>query len=177
MFVAHTIFRNEFALALITACQRKKIPHLFWEHDERKIGDAVHLLRFGLRKRVALVADGAFGLQTDKGCRYFLVEMDRGTISPKRMEEKYRGYEAWWQSHGPERRLGFPNVRILTVTTNVARLRRLLEAARDVRCRHGSGLFWMTTANAVNVEYPERLLEKVWIRALVGDYEKYSLLD
>ncbi len=78
---------------------------------------------------------------------------------------------------GHERRFGWRNVRILTVTTNAARLRRLLEAARDVRCRHGSGLFWMTTADAVNVELPARLFEKVWIRALAGDYEKYGLLD
>ena len=88
---------------------------------------------------MALVPDFAFGLKLADGSRrFFLVEIDRGTMPVVRsdtfrqtsFEEKMRAYLTAHAAKQHERQFGWNTFRVLTVTTDDRRARTMMEALR-----------------------------------------------
>lgn len=183
MFLEHTLARNEFALTLMMATRKTPgVELLLWEHRPERIRDVVHLAgKGGEYKRQPLVADGFFGLRVGarpRGRRevYFLVEIDRGTVSIPRMASRYRGYHEWWRTGAHRHRFGIPNIRILTVGKGKRRVERLRSAAEAPRSAiHVSGLFLFTQDTNVLLANSKQILEPIWQRA-TGD-GKHSLAE
>ena len=109
--------------------------------------------------------DFAFGLTlTDGSRRYFLVEIDRGTMPVVRsdilrqtsFEEKMRGYLTAHAAKQHERQFGWKTFRVLTITTDDRRGRTMMEALRQLRVPHspGASLFFFTTREELRPSDP-----------------------
>lgn len=124
------------------------------------------------------IPDGFFCFRCYNRNHYFLLELDRGTVSSKLMFKRYQDYYQWWKDNGAKNDLGVSSIRILTVTTSQKRMENLLGRCLKVKGDNlGSALFWFTTACNVNIFQPQTLLRRIWRKALANDTGLYSLLD
>jgi hypothetical protein len=108
-------------------------------------------VNIGSRQKCGVIPDRVFGLEfTDKSRRknrsWFSLEADRATMPVMRgnlhqssFYRKLLAYEATWKQNIHRFRFGWNRFRVLTVTTNPARLATMQEAARSLK--HGHGLF------------------------------------
>lgn len=160
--LAHDLERNTFGVVLELLARRRRLRLLRFETTRSKIADVTHLLVSGEVRRIPLVAD-ALALVEVEGLRTgLLIEIDRGTVAARRMEEKYRGYHAWWREGGPHRRFGIQSLRVLTVVPHKRRLRQLHTAALEATAGRGSGLLWFGEKSLVDLDAPEKLLTASW---------------
>jgi hypothetical protein len=101
----------------------------------------------GVVREIGVVPDIVFRLELpDRSRRYFVVEIDRGTMPISRadfaqtsFEKKMRAYLATYAAKQHERQFGWKNFRVLTLTTNRQRMQSMMDAARRVRMPHGPG--------------------------------------
>jgi Replication-relaxation len=124
----------------------------------------------GVPRQISAVPDLVFGLAPAKGSRrYFMVEIDRGTMPIVRsdpeqtsFERKMRVYLAAHAARQQERQFGWKNFRVLAVTTEPMRIRSMQEAARGLPAPHGPGasLFLFTTFGDMAASSP---LARPWI--------------
>jgi hypothetical protein len=131
----------------------------------------VTLSHRGIRHETGLVPDFSFGLTlTDGSRRYFLVEIDRGTMPVVRsdvlrqtsFEEKLRAYLTAHAAKQHERQFGWNTFRVLTATTDDYRKRTMMQALRSLRIPHspGTSLFFFATRDELRGRDP---LAHVWI--------------
>lgn len=109
----------------------------------------------GRTRESTVIPDLTFGLEfSSRSRRYFMVEIDRGTMpvwrsdpSQTSFEGKMRTYLAAYAAKQHVRRLGWQSFRVLTITTDEARRRSMLNALRGVADPTGIGrsLFWFST--------------------------------
>jgi hypothetical protein len=109
----------------------------------------------GTMREVGLVPDFIFGLALSGGShRYFVVEIDRGTMPVVRTnflqtsyERKMRAYITAYAANEHERHFGWKPFRVLTVTTDQFRLQTMMKALQNLHVPHSPGgqLFYFTT--------------------------------
>lgn len=109
----------------------------------------------GIVRDIGLVPDFAFGLRFSDGSRRcFLVEIDRGTMpivrsnfSQTSIQRKMRAYLTAHATRLHERQFGWKAFRVLTVTTDPARVRSMIDAARrlNIPGSVGASLFLFAT--------------------------------
>ncbi|MDB4930574.1 MAG: hypothetical protein JWM10_3058 [Myxococcaceae bacterium] len=167
--LAHELGVNDLAIALERLHARGATQLLDWQTARERIADVTHLNVKGRVVRVPLVADALAVFGTSRGRTGLLVEIDMGTVSATRMRTKYAGYHAWWKDGGPARRLGLAATRVLTIASTRRRMERLRAIACEAVPPGGSALFWFLSADAVDPEKPERLLDPVARVARAGD--------
>ena len=166
-FIEHQIEIVNFQVALERAMRDRRDVRLL--HPEEMIA-ASRKLRpvsrdaFALRAKAvprgkmresSVIPDLVFGLvRADGARRYFMVEIDRGTMPVRRsdqartsFESKMRTYLVAYASKAHARQLGWRSFRVLVVTTDRQRTRSMQEVLRDVRSAHGisASPFWFTT--------------------------------
>jgi hypothetical protein len=109
-------------------------------------------------------ADGYFTLRLPSTQRqaHFCLEIDQGTMTNPRWQEKVKAYQEFRQSGQSERQWGTRNFRVLAVTTSERRLTNLKKATEQAR---GDHFFWFTTFEKVNIWEPETILDAVWLVA------------
>ena len=108
---------------------------------------SIQLQHRGGVHEVGLVPDLVFGLRFGDGSRRcFMVEVDRGTMPVTRsdirqtsFERKMRSYLTAHATRQHERHFGWKTFRVLTVTTDEARLRSMREALRRLHVPHSQG--------------------------------------
>src|SRR5947207_4735469 len=95
----------------------------------------------------AVIPDLVFGLRLSGGARHnFMVEIDRGTMPVRRadfektsFERKMLGYLAAHAAREHERKLGWKNFKVLTVSTDRERILTMMEVCRKVRIPGSAG--------------------------------------
>lgn len=128
---------------------------------------------------IPVVPDAVFALEFVDGRRsYFYVEADRATmpisrsdISQSSYRRKLLGYLAAHKSKQYITHLGFTNLRVLNITTSVARTVSMRDAVCNIMGGRGSGLFlfinnrslvkctplhaeWLTTKDPIRIDAP-----------------------
>lgn len=116
--------------------------------------------------------DGYFllGVSGTEQQAHFFLEVDRGTMSNTRLQEKIKAYHEFRQSGRSQRYYGTRNFRVLTVTTSEPRLANLKRTTEQAK---GDHYFWFTTQEQVNIWQPEIILDEVW--AVATKEEKHLL--
>ena len=175
LMLAHDLARNTLGVVFHVLARRGQLSLLRFEMARARIADAVQVLVRGRVVRVPLVADAYAVLGPAEHPTALLVEVDRGTVSAKRMREKFLGYYRWWYEHGPLRRFGLQSLRIATIASTTARMQRLRDLAREATGGHAPGLFWFGTESLVSLAAPETLLAPMWTTA--GDEPPRALLQ
>ena len=178
-FIEHQVEIMDFYVGLECATRARADVHLIHPDelvatfpDQRAAARNPFTLRVtlshrGVMQEVGLVPDFAFGLTLAGGSRrYFLVEIDRGTMPVVRsdvlrqtsFEEKMRAYLTAHAAKQHERQFGWNTFRVLTVTTDDRRARTMTEALRKLRVPHslGAALFLFATRDGLCVGDPLR---------------------
>jgi hypothetical protein len=139
------------------------------ETDDRKLARAVHVVDPGQEpERIVLQPDGLIVTKGPIGHEALLVEVDRSTTAPKRMQLRYKGYLAWQKARGPVNDFGIGALRVLTLVPSEARLEKLHAAALEANRGQRSGFLTFGLLDDFTVGTAERLLELV-ARPLGGE--------
>ena len=113
----------------------------------------------GKRHRGTVVPDWVFALEFPKSGRRanFFVEIDRATMPVSRSDlrqtsfkKKLQTYLAVHREQQHVHRLGFRNVRILTLTTSADRITSMLAAVAETTKGRGSGMFLFANHNKLS---------------------------
>ncbi|MEQ1695749.1 MAG: replication-relaxation family protein [Hyphomicrobiaceae bacterium] len=142
------------------------------------------LAQGGRRAAISVVPDAVFALHFKESNRrsFFFVEADRATmpiarndVSQSSFRRKLLSYLAAHNEKQHAERFGFPNLRVLTLTTSSERVASMLDAVREITGGRGSGMFlftharmlatnpdpfttpWQTTSGFVRIDDPPRL--------------------
>lgn len=153
---------GDVALA-ITALQRERLLEvLALETDDRRLATSVVMAPPGeAPERVSLQADAYALVQSDDGPRATLIEVDRGTTSPSRLQAKYAAYLAWKNEHGPERDFSVRALRVLTIAPSARRSEKPHKAALDANHGKRSGFLLFANSPDISPRDPARLFEPI----------------
>lgn len=166
---AHDLFVGELALAVLSLAKDGRIDLVGVETDDRKLAHAIHLATPGKApERIVLQPDALVVTNGPRGKEALLVEVDRGTVAPGKMQDRYRGYLAWHRGDGPQRHYGIKALRVLTLVPRMARLERLHQAALDANDGRRSGFLAFGLQGDFTVATAERLLGPI-VRPLGAD--------
>ncbi len=158
----HDVCVGELALAVLTLAREGDIELVGVECDDKKLAFAVTLAEPGQApEQLTLRPDAYIVARSAMGSVGFLVEVDRGTISPKTMARRYRAYLAWMRDHGPARDFGVKALRVLTVVPTEARLTALHDAAFGANHGKPSGFLLFALQDDLTVCTAERWLGPV----------------
>ena len=155
-FMEHTLAVSEFKVCLDLALREGSENLYFYQRGDRslvrRVSDPV-----GKKKYLVVAPDAFFGVQAEKGKYIFFVEVDLGTESLKRFQEKVIAYKQYWKSKKFKEEYGFNHFRVLTVAESETRLANLINATGKVG---GKYMFVFTTfAGLHNVG----IFEPIWL--------------
>jgi hypothetical protein len=161
----HEAERAHLGLLLERLHEARELKLLRFETRAAVIADVTLVHVKGLLHRVPLVADALAVVEIAGRVSALLVELDRGTISLRRMRLKLAGYHAWWRCGGPARRFGFSALRVLVLCPSPARLRALQAAAIDGSAG-GTRFLWFAETRSYTARNPHALFEAHAVPAL-----------
>ncbi len=170
-FVNHSLAVNDFRVAVNLLSQSGHFLIKQWI-GEAEFRTRVLQSRVPFRMRGARVIrnypDGYFSLipSQDKQEAHFFLEMDQGTMSNKKWQDKVQAYREFRSRGLSEIHFGTRNFRLLTVTTNDRRLQNLKRATEKVG---GDHFFWFTTQDCLDIWQPNTLLSSIWQVATQGE--------
>lgn len=132
LFLGHTLAVSEVRVGLEMALRMRDedeaLKLLFWKREaflpREKVQDPDNP-----EKRLSVIPDAFFGLETDRGKLFFFVEVDMGTETLERFRTKIVAYREYWKSGQFLERYTYRNFRVLTVTNGVQRLNNLIGTA------------------------------------------------
>lgn len=156
----HDVLVGETALAVIALAKDGKVELVGVETDDRKIATVVQVVETGREpERIVLQPDALVVTKGALGNEALLVEVDRGTTAPKRMQTRYRGYLAWQREAGPQRDFAVKGLRVLTLVPTETRFVKLHAAALDANGGRRSGFLLFGLLDDFTVFTAERWLE------------------
>lgn len=164
-YVEHLILMNDVRVAIAKAVQDKPSLQLLTWHDELTLKQTHHRDTIpvktpqGKTHTGKLIPDAYFVLSTQshQENKHFFVEIDRATETGTSSDERQRTwmrkitmYLVYYQRNGLyEQRYGTHKGRVLTVTTNEARLHNLKRLTEEAG---GKQRFWFTTFERLNAQ-------------------------
>ncbi len=170
----HDVLIGDFALAVLRLAREGRVELKGLETDDSKFATSVVLSSaVGEPQRVALQADAYVLTKSRDHVEGLLVEVDRGTVSLRRMKEKYAGYLAWARTGGPTRDFAVKAFRLLTLAQNEHRLAELRRVAHEANDSRRSGFLLFATTSELDVATPERFLESV--ARVLGDASRVPI--
>jgi len=152
IFLEHELLVSDVMVAVELACRQNGIGFLS-EQDLEVAGRPFEWQVNVAGRKISVVPDRVFALQSgneagETSRAYFFLEADRGTMPVIRknpdqtsFHRKLVGYEATWLQSIHEKHFGFRRFRVLTVTTNAARVKSLVAACSKLKSGHGLFLF------------------------------------
>jgi hypothetical protein len=156
--------RNHPGVRVITPIEIKAASRQPIQASRHPFALRAKLTHRGVVREIAVVPDIVFGLELPDGSRrYFMVEIDRGTMPITRanfvqtsFERKMRGYLAAHAAKQHERQFGWKNFRVLTVTTDQQRMQSMKEALGGLGLPHspGASLFLFATFDDLRASDP-----------------------
>ncbi len=171
-FLAHTLDVNDVRIAFTLACHRHGF-NLEWL-DERALRrlDVLQRIKGSGGETVTLLPDAYFTLESAGAIDGFALEVDRGTVSERRMRARIKAYGEWTGSGAYRQRLPAESLRVVFAVTasrrgedRLARLKRWCEE------EGGRTLFWFVDKDGLDAG--DILAGPVWWVA--GQAERLSL--
>jgi len=171
MFVEHTIAVNDVRTAITKRCQQPDCQIKAWRSEAALKADYDYVtLPDG--ERLSLIPDGWFQVQIatapDKATLMSCVlEVDRGTMSVKRLLRRLQAYAIYQQSGAYQERFGTHHMRVVTVTSSETRCEHLWQGVtrQSDQTRFFFGVQAQMTAEAV-------LDEAIWRRSNTAGYQR-----
>jgi hypothetical protein len=163
-YIDHQLGIASFMIAMHLAAERKGI-RLHWDGHFNRLQHCITVPGEG----VNFLPDAYFTLEVPgRGIAHHYLELDRGSLSLKRMRERYERYFKFWKlGYGNAR--AFKHFRVLTVTYDPDYMHSLRRAAQPVGRDRNHPSTWkalmFTHTNAFNLQHPDRILHPIWLYA------------
>jgi hypothetical protein len=189
-FVEHTVSIAEFMVRLELAARGRDDLRILERREiledapkssrDRLVRVEASIRLGGVLRRNAVVPDALFGLRfDDEEESYFMLEIDRGEMPVERYANAQRTYFAkkmltYYEANRQRRHvhdLGIENFRVLTVTTGMERIERMLSALDGITDGRGSNIFLFTHRSALT---SSNLLDLEWVS---GKRESVRFID
>lgn len=168
-FLDHLLLGNAFRVCVTLAARAQGVALVEWVDDDdlKKQQKENYVMLDGVDgeppRRVPVLPDGYFLLQTKDFQFRFFVEIDRGTIvgqssrwGRRDMATRVRAYNAFVESGRFGERFGGQKMRVLTITPGEGRMRNLMQVTRDVG---GRNRWWFATFDQIS---PATVFDDVW---------------
>lgn len=184
-YLEHALMVSNFLVALQLACRHPDFQHIEFVPmgHGRDLQDRVEVRdEKGKTMKLSVAPDYTFALKDTRfaagqDTAYFFLEADRGTMSHKRMCEKYAGYWHYHQQKRHQERLKIPAFRVLTLTRSVQRRETLRQlAVRLAGLPRNKGFLWFGTERDVDLKKPGTVFGPIWRRAVEPDTQPYGSL-
>jgi hypothetical protein len=157
LFLEHALMVSDIMVALELACRKRPDVRLLSADDlhlPKRREPLQWKVVIGRGIRCGVIPDRVFGLEFNRQRCWYFLEADRATMPITRSDfeqtsylRKLLAYEASWAQKIHERDFGIHRFRVLTVTTDSARARKMIEACQ--RLKQGRGLFLFSNANTL----------------------------
>lgn len=158
-YIEHTLMISNFRATLFLALRHTKNTDLITWRQGPEI--KAFVLLDG--QRVAVIPDGFFSIEQDGRQSHFFLEVDRSTMSQRRLLRKMQAYWQWWKDGGHLKSLGIPRFRVLTLTVSEKRKENLRKLARDADERkQGSPMFLFACEKQFSLGKPQSILRPIW---------------
>lgn len=164
LFLDHTLAINDVRVMVDTLVRDGHLKVIEWL-DEGVLKSATMKDKTPYRRHGARITriypDGYFTLHPPGAEQpaHFFLEVDQGTMSNLRWQEKIEAYIHFRRSGLAQKYYGTKHFRVLTVTTSDRRLQNLKQATVTVG---GDRYFWFTTQPQLDLWQPTTLLQPVW---------------
>ena len=179
-FIEHRVDITEFMVKLELACRGRNDIELIGRQKivekapktkrDRRVRLFAKVKIDGIHQLLSVDPDEVFGLRfaAAKQPSYFMFERDRGEMPVHRHKSKDQTYYAkkmltyYEANRGGEhlRELGISNFRVLTVTTTLDRVHRMIEAQKEMTDGRGSNMFLFVDDAALLASNP---LDALWM--------------
>jgi hypothetical protein len=173
LFLDHTLDINDVRIAAFTAARDHGLDLNWVEERTLRRDGALARVRGRDGQQVVLLPDACFTLGRGAEADAFALEVDRATVSERRMRARMRAYGEWAASGAHRRRLQSDSFRVIFAVTDekrdAKRLQRLKEWCEDER---GGSLFWFVDREGLGADI---LSEPVWLVAGRDDRVKLTL--
>lgn len=149
-FLAHTLAITDVRIAITLACCAAGYILTQWKGEaDLKAGyDRVSITNArGKPQSISLIPDSYFTIQTPRGKTACFLEMDMGTMTLGRFQDKIRAYLAYMQTGKYQERYQSKSLRVLTITTSATRTANLKAAAEAVQADRK---FWFTSKTLID---------------------------
>ena len=151
--IEHTLKINDFYVLAKRACDQRGVRLFAWRDDRQ-----LTAMNRAKQTHFLSIPDAFFALARDGVATGYFLEIDLGTeaIGGERSTRIWREKIERYGHYLRERYLdeaffeGIPTPTVVTVTTGVGRLQRMLEATRETP---GAAHCWYTTAEAISPEF------------------------
>lgn len=160
LFLEHILRINDFRIAVTLATHQSGYSIKEWIDDSILRSNYEHVTietSRGRRAKISLIPDSYFVLSVPQGNASFFLELDRGTMTLGRYQQKIQAYQSSIFSGKYQRRYKTRSLRVLTVTEGEKRLNNLKKKTEDV---NGRKIFWFTTFSSITFETVLR--EPIW---------------
>lgn len=168
LFLAHTLARNDFRLHLELSVHR----HAGWTFGGWSQGiDIARTISFVSRHptpsmaHIKLIADGYFVLKSDHHVLQAYVEIDRGTISLKRLAVRLEAYLALYRHQVNQGARGFC---VLFVVSSQKRLENIKKILAKL-AHSNEGIFALAVWDDIKAAGHDLLAQKVWQNIKISD--------
>lgn len=165
-FLQHTLQVNECHMRVSVACRDHEALQLVQWVGESELKSEYDYLQImgsqGRRKRVSLIPDSYFLIETPRGKTHFFLELDRSTMKIERFVEKVLAYKAYKESGLSEKRYNTKLFRVLTVTKSQERAENL-KMATEAATEKDDTYFWFAALDSLPIE--SFLQDGVWMRS------------
>ena len=171
--LSHRLAINQFRVAFQLICQSPGFVLMEWI-DDGSFRTPAWQDKVPARKNkgrlVRNYPDGYFALGIHGRKAHFFLEVDMGTMTHKRWQDKIEAYLAFRDSGLAEAHYGTRNFRLLTLTSSQRRCDGLVRSSEAV----GAGShFWFATIDQVDIWQPHSLLAPIW--AVARQSERMAL--
>jgi len=171
-FLDHLLLTNTFRVCATIAAREQGVTLVEWiDDDDLKHRQQTNYVTLsgpdgGQAKKVPILPDGYFFLQTENYQFRFFIEIDRGSIvgqasrwGRRDWATRVRAYNQFVESGRFAECFGGQGMRILTVTVGEGRMHNLKRITREVG---GRNRWWFTTFDLVS---PQSVLGPIWSSA------------
>jgi hypothetical protein len=143
LFLEHTLDTNDVRIAFTLACRWQGLTLDWVDEAALRRMDVLERLRGPRGDAVTLLPDAYFTVLRDSTVDGFALEVDRSTVSERRMRARIRAYGEWAASGRYRRKLPAESLRVLFAVTDCARDARRLEHLKSwAEEEGGRSLFW-----------------------------------
>lgn len=181
IFIDHTLGIADVLIGFQTACRGRGDIEFIPEHEiiagapeeTRKAREPLRWTVAGAKERYgvsSVIADGLFGLRrADGSASYFLLELDRGHMPNVRvrgaLEQSSIGrkvglYYEGWKANRHVEQFGVKQMRVMIVTTSMARLANMIDVVMQLTGGSGSNFLLFAGRERLAAGSP---LEAEWI--------------
>jgi hypothetical protein len=159
-FLDHHLDMVDVRLAFTVACRKNRLRLEWTDERELRRRGVIHRATHNSKDAVTIIPDAYFTLASARALDGFALEVDRGTVTERRMRARFRAYGQWAAAGGYQRHFPAKSFRVIVAVTASGRDRKRLQTLkRWCEEERGGSLFWFVARASLDDDV---IAQPVW---------------